>query len=72
MFSLATLAMTAAYMATLFAIAWWYERPDIKAKGNALLGPGLYALSLAIYCTTWTYYGAVGTATRQMRPMSRL
>lgn len=64
MFSLATLAMTAAYMATLFAIAWWHERPDIKAKGNAQLGPTLYALSIAIYCTTWTYYGAVGTATR--------
>ncbi len=63
MFSLATLALTAAYMATLFAVAWWYERPSIKTRGGAL-GPSLYALSLAIYCTSWTYYGAVGTAAR--------
>lgn len=64
MFSFATLAMTVAYMAALFAIAWWYERPAIKAKGAGLMGPSLYALSLAIYCTSWTYYGAVGTASR--------
>ena len=63
MFSLATLALVAAYMATLFAVAWWYERPSIKTRGGAL-GPSLYALSLAIYCTSWTYYGAVGTAAR--------
>ncbi|AYG95068.1 response regulator [Brevundimonas naejangsanensis] len=63
MFSLATLALTALYMAALFAIAWWYERPQIKARGG-MLGPSLYALSLAIYCTSWTYYGAVGTAAR--------
>ncbi len=64
MFSFATLVLTATYMATLFAIAWWYERPSVKAKGTGLLGPSLYALSLAIYCTSWTYYGAVGTAAR--------
>lgn len=63
MFSLATLALVAAYMAVLFAVAWWYERPSSKARGGAL-GPSLYALSLAIYCTSWTYYGAVGTAAR--------
>lgn len=63
MFSLATLALTAFYMAALFGIAWWYERPQIKAQ-RGMLGPSLYALSLAIYCTSWTYYGAVGTAAR--------
>ena len=63
MFSLATLALVAAYMATLFAIAWRYDRPERRARGG-MLGPSLYALSLAIYCTSWTYYGAVGTAVR--------
>lgn len=63
MFSLATLALTAFYMAALFGVAWWYERPQIKAR-RGMLGPSLYALSLAIYCTSWTYYGAVGTAAR--------
>lgn len=63
MFSLATLALTAIYMAALFGVAWWYERPQIKAR-RGMPGPSLYALSLAIYCTSWTYYGAVGTAAR--------
>lgn len=63
MFSLTTLALTAFYMAALFGVAWWYERPQIKAR-RGMLGPSLYALSLAIYCTSWTYYGAVGTAAR--------
>lgn len=64
MFSLATLALTAAYMAMLFAIAWWYERKPAKGSGPRLPRQGLYALSLAIYCSSWTYYGAVGTAAR--------
>ena len=34
-----------------------------RARGKGL-GPSVYALSLAIYCTSWTYYGAVGTAAR--------
>ena len=63
MLSLATLALVVAYMASLFAIAWWYDRPRRKKRGG-ILGPSLYALSLAIYCTSWTYYGAVGTAAR--------
>ncbi|WP_303717670.1 hypothetical protein [Brevundimonas naejangsanensis] len=36
MFSLATLALTAFYMAALFGIAWWYERPQIKARRGML------------------------------------
>jgi len=64
MFSFAIPAMTISYMAALFAIAWWFERPDSRRRGNAFLGRNLYALSLAIYCSSWTYYGAVGTAGR--------
>lgn len=64
MFSFAILAMTISYMAALFAIAWWYERPASRGRGDKLMGRNLYALSLAIYCSSWTYYGAVGTASR--------
>lgn len=64
MLSLATLVLVAAYMASLFAIAWWYDRQRKKRRKGSILGPSLYALSLAIYCTSWTYYGAVGTAAR--------
>lgn len=63
MFSLMILALVAAYMAVLFGVAWHQERPATRARGRGL-GPSVYALSLAIYCTSWTYYGAVGTAAR--------
>jgi len=58
------LSMMAAYMAMLFVIAWRGERPGGKSAAHGF-GPWAYALSLAIYCTSWTYYGAVGTAARQ-------
>ncbi|WP_299171383.1 PAS-domain containing protein [uncultured Brevundimonas sp.] len=63
MFSLLILGLVAGYMAILFAVAWQQERPEARARGRGL-GPSVYALSLAIYCTSWTYYGAVGTAAR--------
>ena len=63
MFSLVILGLVAGYMAILFAVAWHQERPAARARGGGL-GPSVYALSLAIYCTSWTYYGAVGTAAR--------
>jgi Na+/proline symporter/signal transduction histidine kinase len=64
MYALIILSMVAAYMAVLFAVAWRSERPSAQGSGRRF-GPWAYALSLAIYCTSWTYYGAVGTAARQ-------
>lgn len=61
MFSLVILALVGAYMAALFVIAWRGERTTGHGRG---FGPWTYAFSLAIYCTSWTYYGAVGTASR--------
>jgi len=49
------------YVMLLFVIAWWGD----KGGGMLLVGRGrtlVYALSLAIYCTSWTYYGSVGLA----------
>ncbi|WP_113908283.1 PAS domain-containing hybrid sensor histidine kinase/response regulator [Aliidiomarina celeris] len=49
------------YIALLFIIALWGEQR--ASRGYKLsLHPWVYALSLAIYCTSWTYYGAVGNA----------
>jgi Na+/proline symporter/signal transduction histidine kinase/ActR/RegA family two-component response regulator len=49
------------YIALLFAIAVWGDRR--KTRGYRWsLHPSVYALSLAIYCTSWTYYGAIGNA----------
>lgn len=54
------LFITALYMAGLFVMAW---RQDAKVRaGNDRQSPLIYALALCVYCTSWTYYGAVGTA----------
>ncbi|MBW2108202.1 MAG: response regulator [Deltaproteobacteria bacterium] len=59
---LTILACFCLYVAVLFAIACWVERQaQIKGK-NPADHPVTYALSLAVYCTTWTYYGSVGKA----------
>ena len=51
----------AAYLGLLFAIAYYGdERAD---HGRSLVNnPYIYALSLAVYCTAWTFYGSVGFA----------
>jgi Na+/proline symporter/signal transduction histidine kinase len=49
------------YLGFLFAIAWYADhRAD---TGRSLISnPVVYALSLGVYCTTWTFYGSVGRA----------
>ncbi|NMM47976.1 sensor histidine kinase [Marinigracilibium pacificum] len=49
------------YMGILFIIAFYAERQ--ANKGYSLLkNPYIYALSLAVYCTAWTFYGSIGRA----------
>ncbi|WP_455273010.1 PAS domain-containing hybrid sensor histidine kinase/response regulator [Rhizobium herbae] len=55
-------AVAFAYLLLLFAVASY---GDSKARKAAPAGKGrplVYALSLAIYCTSWTYFGGVGLA----------
>jgi hypothetical protein len=49
------------YLGVLFGIAWYADhRAD---HGRSLIAnPVVYALSLGVYCTTWTFYGSVGRA----------
>ncbi|MEZ5058622.1 MAG: sensor histidine kinase [Saprospiraceae bacterium] len=49
------------YVAILFLVAYWAERRAKKGK-SLVNNPYIYALSLAVYCTAWTYYGNVGRA----------
>ncbi|HRI01102.1 MAG TPA: sensor histidine kinase [Saprospiraceae bacterium] len=50
-----------AYLALLFAVAHASEKRWFSKK--SLIDNGyVYALSLAVYCTAWTYYGSVGRA----------
>ncbi len=47
------------YMGALFAIAWYGDRqPRWLHKWR----PWIYSLSIAVYCTSWTFFGTVGQA----------
>src|SRR5579872_7440990 len=50
------------YIGLLFLVASYGDRlsPDQRGRASGLI----YPLSLAIYCTSWTYFGSVGSATR--------
>ena len=49
------------YLAFLFVVAYWAEKQAEKGK-SLVTNPYIYALSLAVYCTAWTFYGSVGRA----------
>jgi Na+/proline symporter/signal transduction histidine kinase len=51
-----------AYLGLLFAIAYYGDR-RADAGRSIISSPFIYALSLAVYCTSWTFYGSVGRAT---------
>ena len=47
------------YLAVLFYIAFFAEK---KRQSKWVNNPYVYTLSLAVYCSAWTYYGSVGIA----------
>lgn len=57
------LLVSLAYVGLLFALAWWGDRRPVY-PARVALRPLIYSLSLAVYCSAWTFYGAVGTAAR--------
>lgn len=53
------------YLLLLFAVASYGDRAARKAASSGVAARGrpvVYAFSLAIYCTSWTYFGGVGLA----------
>ena len=52
------------YVLFLFGVAFWVERRAAANRAGWLRTPFVYTLSLSIYCTAWTFYGAVGYAAR--------
>ncbi|MBS3916541.1 MAG: histidine kinase, partial [Sulfuritalea sp.] len=50
-----------AYLGVLFAIAYYGDK-RADAGRSLIDNPTIYTLSLAVYCTTWTFYGSVGRA----------
>lgn len=56
-------AVAVGYLLILFAIAYAVDRqPGHGAR--AINSSVVYTLSLAIYCTSWTFYGSVGRASK--------
>ena len=50
-----------AYLVLLFAIAYYGDWR--RGQGRSIIAnPYIYTLSLAVYCTSWTFYGSVGKA----------
>ncbi|MEC8582264.1 MAG: sodium:solute symporter, partial [Pseudomonadota bacterium] len=60
----ALLAICLAYVFFLFVVAFVAERSAMQGRVRWLRSPVVYTLSLSIYCTAWTFYGAVGSAAR--------
>ncbi len=53
--------LSATYVGVLFAIARF---GDARADaGRSIISANVYGLSLAVYCTSWTFFGSVGRAT---------
>ena len=55
------LSVALAYVLGLFAIAYWGDRRARDGR-SVIDTPLIYSLSLAVYCTSWTFYGSVGRA----------
>jgi len=49
------------YLLLLFSVAYLAERKEMQGK-SIVANPYIYSLSLAVYCTSWTFYGSVGKA----------
>ncbi len=58
------LAVCLGYVALLFVIAFIVDRRTRRRPIRWLQSPVIYTLSISVYCTSWTFYGAVGSAAR--------
>lgn len=58
------LAVCLGYVALLFTVAFVVDRRTRHRPIRWLQSPVIYTLSISVYCTSWTFYGAVGSAAR--------
>ncbi|HEU0305557.1 MAG TPA: hybrid sensor histidine kinase/response regulator, partial [Lysobacter sp.] len=58
------LLVSLGYVGLLFAVAYIGDQREPLPKKQRWLRPLVYSLALAVYCSSWTFYGAVGTAAR--------
>lgn len=55
------LSLAFSYLAILFAIAYFGDK-RADEKRSIISNPYVYSLSIAVFCTAWTFYGSVGRA----------
>jgi len=53
------LVVSFCYLGILFAIAYYGDK-RAEAGRSIISNPYIYTLSIAVYCTAWTFYGSVG------------
>jgi Na+/proline symporter/nitrogen-specific signal transduction histidine kinase len=58
------IATAIGYVGLLFFIAYVSDRRSRAGKAGFLHSPFIYTLAISVYCTSWTFYGAVGSAAR--------
>ncbi|MTH63910.1 ATP-binding protein [Paracoccus shanxieyensis] len=52
------------YVAAMFLLAHAADRAASAGRWSWMNSPVIYTLSLSVYCSAWTFYGAVGYATQ--------
>src|SRR6185295_5686093 len=57
-------AIAFCYITLLFGVAFIGDRRARAGRLGILKSPLVYTLSISIYCTSWTFFGAVGSAAR--------
>ena len=53
-----------AYVAILFGVAFAGDRRARRDPSGWLSSPLIYTLSISIYCSSWTFFGSVGSAAK--------
>ena len=61
--TLVVVGIALAYIGFLFAVASFGDRSRAR-WGERASRPLIYPLSLAVYCTSWTFFGSVGLASK--------
>ncbi len=58
------LVVSIGYVALLFFVAYLGDKRARSGRLGLFQSPLIYTLSISVYCTSWTFYGAVGSAAR--------
>jgi len=61
----AAAAIALGFVLCLFAVAAWVEARGERLARHPRWRHLAYTLALGVYCTSWTFYGAVGSAVRE-------